>query len=63
MNAQHQQLKNLMIRDKLFLKELYEGTDLEKKRKTLNFASDQKVHSRYIIYTHTLLSPASPNQL
>lgn len=45
MNSQHLQLKNLMIRDKLFLKELYEGNDLEKKRKTLNFASDQKVHA------------------
>ena len=33
MNVQHQQLKNLMIRDKLFLKELYEGSDIERKKK------------------------------
>ena len=48
MNVQHEQLKNLMVRDKIFLKELYEGNDLEQKRRILNFSSDSKVASRYI---------------
>ena len=52
MNVQHHQLKNLMVREKLFLKELYEGNDLEKKRKTLNFASDQKEYSRLCNYNN-----------
>ena len=46
MNVQHEQLKNLMVRDKLFLKELYEGNDLEQKKRILNSASDSKVHLR-----------------
>jgi hypothetical protein len=46
MNFQQEQLKNSMVRDKLFLKELYEGQDLEQKRRILNFGSDLKVHSR-----------------
>ncbi len=46
MNFQQEQLKNSMIRDKLFLIELYEGEDLEQKKRILNFASDLKVHSR-----------------
>ena len=48
MNVQHEQLKNVMVRDKIFLKELYEGNDLEQKRGILNFSSDSKVDSRYI---------------
>ena len=48
MNVQHEQLKNLMVRDKIFLKELYEGNDLEQKRRILYFSSDSKVASRYI---------------
>ena len=48
MNVQHEQLKNLMVRDKIFLKELYEGNNLEQKRRILNFSSDSKVTSRYI---------------
>jgi hypothetical protein len=46
MNVQQEQLKNSMIRDKLFLKELYEGQDFEKKRRILNSANDLKVHSQ-----------------
>ena len=46
MNVQHEQLKNLMVRDKLFLKELYEGNDIEQKKRILNFASDSKVESK-----------------
>lgn len=44
MDFKHEQLKNQMLRDKEFLKELYEGTDSEKKKNILNFASDIKVH-------------------
>jgi hypothetical protein len=43
MNINQSRLKTLMIRDKLFLKDLYEGQDLEKKKKVLSFASDLKV--------------------
>ena len=46
MNVQHEQLKNLMVRDKLFLKELYEGNDVEQKKRILNSASDSKVESK-----------------
>ena len=53
MNVQHEQLKNLMVRDKLFLKQLYEGNDLEQKRRILNSASDSKVHSG----NHWLVKP------
>ena len=45
MNVQHEQLKNLMVRDKLFLKELYEGNDIEQKKRILNFASDSKLNT------------------
>ena len=45
MNVQHEQLKNLMVRDKLFLKELYEGNDIEQKKQILNFASDSKLNT------------------
>jgi hypothetical protein len=44
MNFKQQQLKTQMLRDKEFLKELYEGSDPEKKKTILNFASDLKVH-------------------
>ena len=44
MDFKHEQLRNQMLRDKEFLKELYECSDLEKKKTLLNFASDLKVH-------------------
>jgi hypothetical protein len=48
MNIKNEQLKSLMIRDKQFLRELYEGHDPEKKKQILNFASDLKVYSRKV---------------
>ena len=45
MNTAETQLKGLMLRDKQFLKELYEGSSAELKKKTLTFASDVKLNT------------------
>ena len=37
-------LKNQMTREKLFLKELFEGTDETKKKRILNLSSDLKIN-------------------
>ncbi len=38
-------LKNYLIRDKVFLRQLYEGQDKFKNNKILNFASDSKLNT------------------
>ena len=42
---QKEVLKSQMIRDKQFLKELYEGSNSEHKKKIINFANDMKLNT------------------
>lgn len=43
MNVTKEQMKTLLIRDKSFLKDLYEGTNIANKKRLIMFASDEKL--------------------
>jgi hypothetical protein len=40
-----ERLKSLLVRDKVFLRELYQGLDFQKKKKVLNAADDTKLNT------------------
>lgn len=53
MNVTKEQMKTLLIRDKPFLKDLYEGTNSLNKKRLLMFANDEKLDT-LIKYLHFL---------